>query len=193
MLSLFGDKNLSQAKQIKYVQFKDEKVAIINCCEHEFSIATETTAGANPLNPTSQYYSIVEAKKNADYVIVIVHGGKEHIQVPSKRMIETYRFFIDVGADAVVNHHQHCCCGMEMYNGKPIYYGLGNFCFDWDAKRNCMWNDGYLVVLDTKDSKKSQVIPYTQCNDTVSVSLMQGDILKAFENRFDSLCRIKKV
>lgn len=31
-----GGKNLSQAKQIKYVQIKDETIAIINCCEHEF-------------------------------------------------------------------------------------------------------------------------------------------------------------
>jgi poly-gamma-glutamate synthesis protein (capsule biosynthesis protein) len=50
-------------------------------------------------------------------------------------MVETYRFFIEAGADAVVNHHQHCICGYEVYKGKPIFYGLGNFCFDW-AKRS---------------------------------------------------------
>lgn len=79
---------------------------------------------------------------------MIVHGGVEHHQYPTKRMVQTYRFFVDAGADAVINHHQHCPCGYEIYNGKPIYYGLGNFCFDWDGKRDSMWNVGYMVALN---------------------------------------------
>ena len=84
----------------------------------------------NPLLPIQQFYKIQEAKENADYVLVIVHGGIEHYQLPTSRMIETYRFFIDAGADAVVNHHQHCYSGYERYKSKPIIYGLGNLLFD---------------------------------------------------------------
>ena len=51
---------------------------------------------------------VEEAKKKADFVLVIVHGGSEHFQLPTPRMQATYRFFVDAGADAVVNHHQHC-------------------------------------------------------------------------------------
>ena len=123
-------KNLREAESALYVEKAGNKLAIINCCEHEFSIATDTTGGANPLNPIRQYYCIQEAKKNADFVLVIVHGGHEHYQLPSPRMQETYRFFVDAGADAVVNHHQHCYSGYEFYKEKPIFYGLGNFCFD---------------------------------------------------------------
>lgn len=43
-------------------------------------------------------------------------------------MQEIYRFFVDIGADAVINHHQHCYSGYEVYKEKPIFYGLGNFC-----------------------------------------------------------------
>ena len=132
---------------ILYKEIGDKKLAVINCCEHEFSIATETTAGSNPLNPISQYYAIKEAKEKADYVLVIVHGGHEHYQLPSTRMQETYRFFIDVGADAVVNHHQHCYSGYEYYNGKPIMYGLGNFCFDEGLKKTKQWHEGYIVEI----------------------------------------------
>ena len=42
-------------------------------------------------------------------------------------MKETYRFFVDCGADAVINHHQHCYSGYEYYKDKFICYGLGNF------------------------------------------------------------------
>ncbi len=160
-----GGINITDASSILYKAIGNETLAIINCCEHEFSIATKTSAGSNPLNPVEQYYAIKEARKKADFVLVIVHGGHELYQLPSPRMQETYRFFIDAGADAVVNHHQHCYSGYEVYNEKPIFYGLGNFCFDW-AKMKEMWYWGYMVELSCVDRRiKFDVIPYSQCLD----------------------------
>lgn len=180
-----GD-NLSEAEKILYLEKEGKKLAIINCCEHEFSIASDTTAGANPLNPIRQYYAIQEAKKQADYVLVIVHGGHEHFQLPSPRMQETYRFFVDAGADAVVNHHQHCYSGYEVYNGKPIFYGLGNFCFDASKMRNSIWNEGYMVMLSfDKKAITYQMIPYIQYNDIASVELLSDRTL--FDNRIEEL------
>jgi len=34
---------------------------------------------------------------------------------------------IDAGADVVIGHHAHILRGIEIYHGKPIYHGLGNF------------------------------------------------------------------
>ena len=150
-------------------------MAIINCCEHEFSIATETSGGSNPLNPIQQYYAIQEARAKADYVLVIVHGGHEHWQLPSPRMVETYRFFVDAGADAVVNHHQHCYSGYELYHGKPVFYGLGNFCFDSPNHRNDFWNEGYMLMLHFGDDMKYELIPYRQCAEEPKVALIERD------------------
>lgn len=166
--------NLEDANNTLYLEKDGKRLAVINCCEHEFSIATDTEAGTNPLNPIRQFYAIQEAKSNADYILVIVHGGHEHYQLPSPRMQETYRFFIDTGADAVVNHHQHCYSGYEIYHDKPIFYGLGNFCFDEDGQRECFWNEGYMVKLKFEnDNIDYELIPYTQCNETASVDLAQ--------------------
>ena len=166
--------NLHDAEKVLYLEKDGKKLAIINSCEHEFSIATESEAGANPLNTIRQYYAIQEAKKQADYVLVIVHGGHEHFQLPSPRMQETYRFFIDAGADAVVNHHQHCYSGYEVYNSKPIFYGLGNFCFDEEGGRNSIWNEGYMVILSFDMQKiMYEMIPYTQCNEKASVQIVK--------------------
>lgn len=170
-----GGNNLQETSRILYKEIEDKTLAIINCCEHEFSIATDKTAGSNPLNPIQQYYSIQQAKEKADYVLVIVHGGNEHYQLPSPQMQETYRFFVDAGADAVVNHHQHCYSGYEVYSGRPIFYGLGNFCFDWEGKRNSMWNEGYLIRLSFGDEFKFEIIPYKQCDDTPGISLLAKD------------------
>lgn len=165
--------NLADASEILYLEKYGQKVAIINCCEHEFSIATETSSGANPLKPIQQYYKIKEARKNADFVLVIVHGGHEHYQLPSPRMKETYRFFVDAGADVVVNHHQHCYSGYEDYKGKPIFYGIGNFLFDREGVRNSIWNEGYMVALILNDGIiQYELIPYTQGNNELGVKIL---------------------
>ena len=50
--------SLDSAERVLYITKKNKKLAIINCCEHEFSIAAAHMAGANPLNPVRQYYAI---------------------------------------------------------------------------------------------------------------------------------------
>lgn len=181
-----GGMNLQEASQTLYISISDKTLAIINCCEHEFSIATEYTAGANPLNPVQQYYCIKEAKTKADYVLVIVHGGHEHYQLPSPRMQETYRFFVDVGADCVVNHHQHCFSGYEVYNGKPIFYGLGNFCFD-NLNNDRTWNEGFMVILEFDHKISFEIVPYIQCGEGVKVHLLKKT---AFDERLNELNEI---
>lgn len=167
-----GGVNLDEASRILYKDFNGERLAIINCCEHEFSIATEKTGGSNPLDLVKQYNAIKVACHNASRVLVVVHGGHEHWQLPSPRMKETYRFFIDAGADTVVNHHQHCFSGYEVYNGKPIFYGLGNFCFDKPGHRKCKWNEGYMVVLNYDDTVGFEIHPYCQCDSNPKVDLL---------------------
>ena len=181
--------NLTESSTILYLEKKDEKLAIINCCEHEYSIATETKAGANPLNPIKQFYKIQEAKRNADYVLVIVHGGNEYYRLPSPRMQETYRFFIDAGADAVVNHHQHCYSGYEIYNKCPIFYGLGNFCFDRLGCNDSSWNEGYMVCLTLGKDVEFGIFPYKQCDVFPKVSMLGNS---AYKDKIDKLNDIIK-
>jgi len=184
-----GGVNLSEASRTLYKDIKGMRFAFINCCEHEFSIATDKTGGSNPLNPIHQYYAIQEAKKYADKIIVIVHGGHEHYQLPSPRMKETYRFFVDAGADAVINHHQHCYTGHEVYNGKPIFYGLGNFCFDRNNKKNSIWNYGYMVLLFfDKNGIQYELIPYCQGNEKPGI-----DVLTDKEEFLTSISELNKV
>lgn len=171
-----GGKDVKEASQTFYKNIAGHILAIINCCEHEFSIATESTGGSNPLNLIQQYYAIQEAKIKADYVLVIVHGGHEHWQLPSPRMKEAYRFFIDSGADAVVNHHQHCYSGYEIYQGKPIFYGLGNFCFDSPSYHEGFWTEGYVVSIDfTNKETDFNIIPYRQCASEPKIELLEKD------------------
>lgn len=186
--------NLCEAQTILYKTVNRHTIAIINCCESEFSIASETKAGSNPVNPIHIYYQIQEAKKNADAVIVIVHGGHEYYQLPSPRMQKMYRFFIDVGACFVIGHHPHCFSGMEKYNDGYIFYSLGNFLFHNNSDQHTVWNDGYLVQLNL-DFKESlsvnyRIIPYTQCLGNKRIKIKKANDLRVFNETFDLLSNI---
>lgn len=169
-------KNAMEANRVLYVQRNKKKLAIINACEHEFSIAEEGRAGCNPIDEIQQFYSINEAKKNADYVVVIIHGGHEHFNLPSPRMKKLYRFYIDAGADAVINHHQHCYSGYEIYQGRPIFYGLGNFLFPslQKHKKPGFWHYGYAVILKMRQGKVDfDIIPYIQCDRVATINVLK--------------------
>jgi poly-gamma-glutamate synthesis protein (capsule biosynthesis protein) len=106
-------------------------------------------------------------------------------------MQEIYRFFVDAGADAVVNHHQHCYSGFEFYEGRPIVYGLGNFCFDWQNRFEGSWTEGYLLQLTFEENDiSSKLIPYTQCQKECCVKLLNEDKKKKFEERINQLNHI---
>ncbi len=60
----------------------------------------------------------------ADYVIVTIHA---HNQGDYLRTFA--RAMIDAGADVFVGHGPHYLTGIEIYQGKPIFYSLGDFLF----------------------------------------------------------------
>lgn len=182
-----GGINLQEASRIMYKKLNGLCVAFINVCEQEWSIATADRPGANPCKPLTQFYQIKEAKKKADFVIIIYHGGVEHYQLPSPELKQLHRFLIDSGADAVINHHQHCFSGYEIYNGKPIFYGIGNFLFDNNSIINSPWNYGYLVELTISklEGVSFCLHPYKQCNGEFGVFKLKDE--EDFHTRINEL------
>lgn len=184
-----GGKNLSEAQKVLYKKVRDFSFAIVNVCEHEFTIADNEHAGSAPLDVPVVVSSILEAKRNADKVIVIVHGGNEFFQLPTPRMKKTYRCFVECGADVVLNHHQHCFGGYEIYQGKPIFYGLGNFCFDSTTFKG-LWNEGYMVKLLFGDKIDFELIPYSQCSEQPTINIYDGEKKEKVLNKVKELNEI---
>lgn len=164
-----------------------DHISIVNVCETDFSIANENHGGAAPLDIVAVSRQILRLKVYSK-VIVIVHGGHEYYQLPSTRMQQLYRFFIELGAYAVINHHQHCYSGYELYNGHPIFYGLGNFIFDSDTeKRDSVWNYGYAVQVDTTSPAYFKLFPYVQSNEEAGIRLMNDKEQAAFNENIAKL------
>lgn len=178
--------DIEEAYAILYKNIKGKTLAVINVCENEWSIATKTRGGSAPLNIVNVSKSIRLAKNQADYVLLVIHGGVEFYSLPTPRMVETYRFFIDMGADAIVNHHQHCYSGYEVYQSKPIFYGLGNFCFDRGSGTAKSWKEGYMVCIDFNDNISFKLIPYIQSDDSAKITLLPSN---QFNLAIDSLNR----
>ena len=70
---------------------------------------------------------LAEARQQADIVVCSFHWGL-HKDVLDY-MKEIAHAAIDGGADVVIGHGPHYSLGVEIYMGKPIYYGLGSFSF----------------------------------------------------------------
>lgn len=168
--------NLKDAAKPLVLEKNDLKIAIVNFCENEWSIATEETAGANPLDITENFAQIERAKTLADFVIVIIHGGNENFSLPSPRIKKIYRFFADNGADAVISHHTHCISGFEVHNNVPIFYGLGNMIFTYKSE-SPEWFTGLTLKLTLhKDLPiKWELVPTTQSKEGFVLDILEGE------------------
>ena len=184
--------NLSDAKRTYYTKFNNGlKLAIVNFTENEWSVANHNRAGANPINPVENFYQIKEAKEQADKVIVISHGGSPLYPLPTPRMKKLFHFYIDAGADAVINHHTHCVSGFEEYKGKPIYYSLGNFLFDSQKIKDPNWFEGMAVELTlSKESISHKYHTFDQCKGEPVLKLHKGDSKKKMDEKISRLNKI---
>jgi poly-gamma-glutamate capsule biosynthesis protein CapA/YwtB (metallophosphatase superfamily) len=79
--------------------------------------------------------AVRKAKENSDLAVFTIHahqsatGEDDTNPTPADYQIQLYRSVIDAGADVVAGHGNHLIRGVEIYKGKPIFYGLSSFAF----------------------------------------------------------------
>jgi poly-gamma-glutamate capsule biosynthesis protein CapA/YwtB (metallophosphatase superfamily) len=76
----------------------------------------------------AQYREEIAALKRATDIVVASHHWGLHGDV-LQYMTEIAHTAIDAGADIVIGHGPHVSLPVEIYRGKPVFYGLGNFSF----------------------------------------------------------------
>lgn len=71
-----------------------------------------------------------EMQDNCDYKIIFFHGGTEAVHEPDNYKIDACRYLAQSGlCDLIIGSHPHVLQPMEVVNGVPIVYSLGNFCY----------------------------------------------------------------
>jgi hypothetical protein len=86
------------------------------------------------------------AKERGDHVLVVLHGGEEHFPLPRRVMRDDLRVLAASGADAIVMHGSHVVSAYEVWEGVPIFYGLGNFQWAAPSARH-RWYEGLVVAF----------------------------------------------
>jgi poly-gamma-glutamate synthesis protein (capsule biosynthesis protein) len=66
-------------------------------------------------------------RSQADIVVVSCHWGLHRDVLAYMEQIA--HAAIEAGADVVIGHGPHYCLPVEVYRGRPIFYGLGSFSF----------------------------------------------------------------
>jgi poly-gamma-glutamate synthesis protein (capsule biosynthesis protein) len=148
--------NLDEARKPAYLEYDGLRFGFLsfNCVGPKESWAGPTRAGgayvhvlthyeldhATPGGPPSVYTGaeaetlermkddIARTREECDVVSVSLHKGMAHtpgLVVSYEKQVA--HAAIDAGADVVIGHHAHILRGIELYKGKPIYHGLGNF------------------------------------------------------------------
>ena len=87
-------------------------------------------SSCDPRDLEGNLLSIKEARLWADFVMVAHHFNANEGARGEKPPTYARKFAhaaIDAGADMYVAHGWHKVLGFEIYKGKPIFYGLGNF------------------------------------------------------------------
>lgn len=181
-----GD-NLSEASKPYIFKKYGFNIGVYTCAEHEFSIATNNTPGANPFDSLESFDHIQSLKAECDYVIVLYHGGKEHYRYPSPYLQKVCRKMAQKGADIVVCQHSHCIGCLEKYESSTIVYGQGNFLFDYSESE--FWKTSLLINIDTKDGFNIEYIPIVKSENCVRLAKGEAakNILKDFHKRSEEI------
>ena len=124
--------NAADAYEYKLQEIDGIKVAFLcyNGIDPRMFEATEDSPGSAWIDEIKMRENITLAKENAELVFVSLHQGTEYTPHPTSYQINSAQIAIDSGADAVISHHPHVVQAIQIYNGKPILYSLGNLVFD---------------------------------------------------------------
>ncbi|MGN0350720.1 MAG: CapA family protein [Roseburia sp.] len=166
-------RNLEEAMEPYYTEIDGKTIAIVAASRAEKNKmtpqATETEPGILRCYDTELFLQeIAEAKEQADFVIAFVHWGTEYSTVLEEVQLSTGKEYLDAGADVIIGAHSHCLQEVEYYEGKPIFYSLGNYWFNGKTV------DTMLVKLhfygnENEQQLEAQIVPALQKNATTTI------------------------
>ncbi|MCM1040759.1 MAG: CapA family protein [Ruminococcus sp.] len=159
--------NIQEACAPVYYIINDMKIAFISATQIErldnpdTKEATDVSPGVfRCWNGERLMQKVQEARAESDFVIVYVHWGTENQEetdwTQNKQAVE----LVEAGADLIIGDHPHILQRIEIINGVPVIYSLGNFWFNSKPL-----DTGMVKVTLTEEGLQSfQFIPCLQSN-----------------------------
>lgn len=135
-LNFFGDVGLADNQQRFYLlEIFGQKVAFLSY--NQFVQEAKNSTLADITNAKNQ---------GADLILLFSHWGNEYVPEANQVIVNLAHDFVDAGVDLIVGGHPHVIQNKEIYQGKSIYYSLGNFVFDQYFSAEVQ--EGLLLAID---------------------------------------------
>lgn len=163
-IGYFGaGRDINEAQGLNVVEIDGIKIGFAGANYVSLSkdcAASEDHAGINMVYKADDERTVAFLNKIAEYdsqcdvLIVFMHFGIEEVFEVNSYQKKLSRLLIDNGADIVIGAHPHTLQPIEFYNGKPIFYSIGNLIF-WHIDDDI---DGLTCIFDItvdKDGFKS--------------------------------------
>jgi len=125
--------DLAQAREPMIFDVGGTKIGVLSYMgvpNYDWAWATKTAPGTAPLLQNLMEEDIKGLRPKVDLIVVSPHWGIEYMATPEPEQVKLAHAAVDAGADVFIGGHAHWPKGIEMYKGKPIYYGVGNFLLD---------------------------------------------------------------
>ena len=132
----------------------------------------------------------LKEKNEIDYLIIYMSWGVEYTNKATNFQKELAHALIDNGADLIVASHPHWVQNIEIYNGKPIFYALGNFIFDQNHTDPTREGVNLNLYYADNELKSIEIMPHLACGPFISsVNLtnkyLAGEIDREYLNNND--------
>jgi poly-gamma-glutamate synthesis protein (capsule biosynthesis protein) len=125
--------DLAAAREPMVFELGETEVGVLSyqgVPSYDWAWATESAPGTAPLVEGVMREDIRRLRTRVDLVVVMPHWGREYVATPEPGQVDLAHAAVEAGADLVVGGHAHWPKGMEVYEGSPIFYGVGNFLLD---------------------------------------------------------------
>jgi len=115
------------------VKIKEKKIALFgySCSSTHAVFGGDIANGSAIIDEEEILKDIRQYKSTVDMIILNFHWGDEDVHYPRASDVKKARMFIDEGVDLIIGHHAHVIQSFEVYKGKYVFYGLGNFLFQY--------------------------------------------------------------
>ncbi len=154
---------------------------------YEWAWATEDFPGTAPLLADVMREDVERLRPEVDFVVVMPHWGVEYVAEPEPEQVELAHALMDAGADLVVGDHAHWPKGIEVYEGKPIFYGTGNFLFDQSWSEDTSTGIFAEVILYEDRAIQARPVPFIILDRSQPNFLVRNALgERAFETLFSA-------
>jgi hypothetical protein len=137
MRTFGGGRNAAEARRPLFITHNGNRLAFLgyNQFGPAYAWATEERPGAARFSAEAVQADLAQVRPQADLVFVNIQHTETYNTVPLANQVADFQAVLGFGADVVTGSQAHQPQAIEFYDGKPIFYGLGNLFFDqtWSA------------------------------------------------------------